>query len=114
MYILLIFFLQTLPPLIFSEPTTHKNPSPRTGPRILVATDYDCEENALHKYVINQVTQCESEPQEIETTNIVATLYSKARATTLTGYKVTATFLEKKVHCSRVSNGNKNRIDHDD
>ena len=27
-----------------------------------------------------------SEPQSIETTNIIATLYSKARATTLTGY----------------------------
>ena len=37
----------------------------------------------LHKHAINQVTQCESEPQELETTNIVATLYTKARATTL-------------------------------
>ena len=34
---------------------------------------------------INQVTQCESEPQAIETTNVISTLYSKARATTLTG-----------------------------
>ena len=65
----------------------------------------------LHKYAINQVTQCESEPQAIETTNIIATLYSKARATTLTRYKFTATFPEKKVHCSQVSNGNKNRLD---
>ena len=44
------------------------------------------------------------EPQEIETTNIVATLYSKARATALTGYKFKTTFSEKKVHCSQVSN----------
>ena len=67
----------------------------------------------LHKHAINQVIQCESEPQAIETTNVVATLYSKARATTLTGYKFTATFSEKKVHCSQVSNGNKNRLEHE-
>ena len=40
-------------------------------------------------------------------------MYSKARATTVTGYKFTATFSEKKVHCSQVSNGNKNRLDHE-
>ena len=45
--------------------------------------------------------------------NLIATLYSKARATTLTGYKLTATFSEKKIHCSQVSNGNKNRLDHE-
>ena len=44
---------------------------------------------------------------------MIATLYSKARATTVTGYKFTATFSEKKVHCSQVSNGNKNRLDHE-
>ena len=49
----------------------------------------------------------------ITTTNIIATLYSIARATTLTGYKFTATFSEKKVHCSQVSNGNINRLDHE-
>ena len=43
--------------------------------------------------------------------NVIATLYSKARATTVVGYKFTATFSEKKVHCSQVSNGNKNRLD---
>ena len=82
----------------------------------MLVTHYDCEENeqkTLHKYAINQVTQCESEPQAIETTNIVATLYSKARSTTLTGCKCTATFSEKKVHCSQVSNGNKNQLDHE-
>ena len=51
-----------------------------------------------------------SEPQEMETTKIIATIYSKA--TTLTGYKFTARFSEKKEHCSQVSNGNKNRLDH--
>ena len=49
----------------------------------------------------------------METTNIVATLYSKARAPTLTGYKFTETISEKKVPCSQVSNGNNNRLDHE-
>ena len=106
----------------FSKPTfsffseQNINPSPRTGPQDLLVTHYDCEENkqkTLQKYAINQVTQCESEPQAIETTNIVATLHSKARLTTLTGYKFTASFSEKKVHCSQVSSGNKNRLDHE-
>ena len=82
----------------------------------MLVTHYDCAENeqkTLHKYAISQVTHCESEPQAIETTSLVATLYSKARSTTLTGYKITATFSEKKVHCSQVSNGNKNRLDHE-
>ena len=69
--------------------------------------------NTQYKYAINQVTQCESEPQPIETTKIIATLYSKARATTLTGYKFTATFYETKVHCSQASIVNKNRLDHE-
>ena len=43
----------------------------------------------------------------------MATLYSKGRATTIKRNKFTATFSEKKVHCSQVSNGNKNRLDHD-
>ena len=40
-------------------------------------------------------------------------MYSKARATTVTGYKFKATFSEKNVHCSQVSNGNKNQLDHE-
>ena len=85
------------------------NPSLRSGPQDLLVTHFDCEENeqkTLHKYAINQVTQCESEPQSIETTNVKAKLYSKARATTLIGYKFTATF-------SQVSNRNTNRLDHE-
>ena len=69
--------------------------------------------NKKHKYALNQVTQCESEPQAIESTNVIATLYSKARSTTLTEYKFTATFSEKKAHCSQVSSGNKNRLYHE-
>ena len=52
--------------LIFSDQNT--NPSPRTGPQNLLVTHYDCEENeqkTLHKYAINQVSQCETEPQAI-------------------------------------------------
>ena len=114
MYILKLITFRHLLFLIFSE--SNQNPSPRTGRQGLLVTHYDCEEyeqKTLHKYAINQVTQCEFEPQAIETTNIVATLYSKARATTLTGYKFTATFSEKKVHCSQVSSGNKNRLDYE-
>ena len=84
MYIFKIITFQDLLILVFSEQNT--NPSPRTGSQDLLVTHYDFEEEkqkTLHKYAINQVTQCESEPQAIETTNIIATLYSKARATTL-------------------------------
>ena len=113
MYILKILTLKHIFFLIFSDQNT--NPSPRTGPQDFLVTFYDCEERTktLHKYAINQVTQCETEPQAKGTTNVIATLYSKARATTVTGYKFTATFSEKKVHCSQVSNGNKNRLDHE-
>ena len=114
MYILKLLTFQHIFFLILSDQNT--NPSPRTEPQNLLVTHYDCEENeqkTLHKYAINQVSQCETEPQAIETTNVIATLYSKARATTVTGYKFTATFSEKKVHCSQVSNGNKNRLDHE-
>ena len=100
--------------LTFSDQNT--NPSPHTGSQDLLVTHYDCQENetkTLHKYAINQVSQCELEPQSIETTIVIATLYSKARATTVIGYKFTATLSEKKVHCSQVSNGNKNRLDHE-
>ena len=88
----------------------------RTGPQDLLVTHYNCEENeqkTLHKYAINQVSQCETEPQAMETTIVIATLYSKARATTVTEYKFIVKFSEKKVHCSQVSNGNKNRLDHE-
>ena len=109
MYILKILTFQHILFLIFSDQNT--NSSLRTGPQDLLVKHYDCEENeqkTLHKYAINQVTQCETEPQAIETTNVISTLYSKARATSVTRYKFTATFSEKKV-----INGNKNRLDHE-
>ena len=114
MYIFKIFTFQHIFFLIFSEQNT--NPSPRTRLQDLLVTHYDCEEieqKTLHENAINQVTQCESEPQAIETTTVIATLYSKTRATTLTSYKFTATFTEKKVHCSQFSKGNKNRLNHE-
>ena len=91
MYILKILIFLQLLFLITSNQNI--NPSSRTGPQYLLVTH--CEENeqkTLHKYAINQVSQCETEPQAIETTNVIATLYSKARATTVIGYKFTATF----------------------
>ena len=103
MYILKLLILQQIFFSMFSDQNT--NPFPRTEPQDLLVTHYDCEENeqkTLHKYAINQVSQCETEPQAIETTNVIATLYSKARATTIAGYKITATFSEKKVHYSQV------------
>ena len=62
MYLLKIFFLKTLSPLVHLEPTSHQNPSPRTGPQDLLVTPFDCEENqqkTLHKHAILQVTHCE-------------------------------------------------------
>ena len=97
MYILKILTFQRVLFLNFSGQNT--NPFPRTGPQDLLVTHYDFEENeqkTLHKYAINQATQCETEPQAIETTNVMATLYSKARATTVTGYKFTQHFPKRK------------------
>ena len=95
MYLLRALFVQIFLSFIFSKPD-HNNPSPRTGLQDLLVTHYDCEENeqkTVSKYAINQVTQCESESQAIETTSIIANIL-KARAKTLTGYKVTAMFSE--------------------
>ena len=79
MYLLKILVFQTL--LFFNlSKLDHNNPSPPTGAQDLLVIHYDCEENeqkTLHKYAINQVTQYRSEPQSIETKNLVATLYSK-------------------------------------
>ena len=80
MYLLKILVFQTLLFFNLSKPD-HNNPSVRTGPQDLIVTYCDCEENeqkTLLKYAINQVTQCESEPKSIETTNIIATLHSKS------------------------------------
>ena len=85
MYLLKILIFQTLFFPNFKE--QKYDPSPRTGPQDLLVTHYDCEENeqkTLHKYAKNQVTQYKSESQAKETTNIIATLYSKGQATTLT------------------------------
>ena len=74
MYILKILTFQHILFLIFFDQNT--NPSPRAGPQDFLVTHYDCEENeqkTLHKYAINQVTQCKTEPQAIETTNVIAT-----------------------------------------
>ena len=54
------------------------------------------EKRTVQKYAINQVTQCETEPQAIETTNVIATLYSKARAAIVTVYKFQQPFPKRK------------------
>ena len=64
MYILKILIFLQLFFLVISNQNI--NPSPRTGPQDLLVTHYDCEENeqkTLHNYAINQVSQCETEPQ---------------------------------------------------
>ena len=48
----------------------------------------------------NFPTNLDDKNSAIETTNIIATLFSKARATALTGYKFTTTFSETKVQSS--------------
>ena len=77
MYLLIAFLIKNLSPLVLLEPILHPNPSPRTGPQDLLITRYDCEDNqqaTLHNYANNQVTQCKTEPQDIESTTIVAKL----------------------------------------
>ena len=96
MYILKILTFQHIFFLIFSDQNT--NPSPRTGPQNLLVTHYDCEENeqnTLHKYAINQVTQCKTVPQAMETTNVRATLYSQIifRSTAANNFLTAATKL---------------------
>ena len=44
---------------------------------------------------------------QLKLENLIATVYSQARASTLIGCKFAATFSEKKVHCSQVSKGKK-------
>ena len=106
MYLSKVFFLKTLSRCTFTT-IFHQNPFPQKAQQDIQVTHYDCEENQqkeLHQYAINHLPHCESEPQEIESKNIVATLYSKARATTLMGYKFITKFSEKKVPCSQDSN----------
>ena len=87
MYLLAVFSIKTLFLLVYLEPINNKNPSPRTGPQDLLVPQYDSEnqQKTKHKYANSQITQCESEPQDIESTTVIATLYSKARPETLTG-----------------------------
>ena len=104
--LLKIFFLQ-IPPIIFSEPKHHKNPSPRTRRHLLV-THYDCEEieqKTLHKYAINQVTQCESEPEEIKK-NYRSYTYFKSPSYNPNRIQFHSKILKEKVHFSQVSNEN--------
>ena len=68
------------------HPQITKTLPPQKGRQDLIASHYDWEdhqEKTPHNYAINQVTECESESQDIESGMVVATLYSIARATAL-------------------------------
>ena len=77
MYMLRLLSKNSFSILVHFEPTNHTSPSPGTEPQELLITHYDCEDHhqkTLLKYAINQITQCETEPQEINSTFLVATL----------------------------------------
>ena len=77
MCLLKVFLINTFSPLVLLEPIPHPNPSHQTRTQDLQVTIYDCEDNqqqTLHNSAINQVTKCESESQDTESTTIVATL----------------------------------------
>ena len=85
MYILKILTFQHIFFLIFSDQNT--NPSPRTGPQDLLVTHYDCEENEQKNtpQICNKSSiTMRNRTTSYKTTNVIATLYSKARATTVT------------------------------
>ena len=55
--------------LVLLESIPHQNPSSRAGPQDLLVRLNDCEKNqqkTLNKYAINQVIQCESGTQDIQ------------------------------------------------
>ena len=54
------------------------------------------QQKTIDKLAINQVTQCESETQNIESRTIVAAIYSKARATNLLGCFTQQSFQKRK------------------
>ena len=89
MYLLIIFSLKSLSFLVHLDPIYHKNPLPEQDHTIsllhIMIVKVTNKQNSFHKYAINQVTQCESEPQYIESTSVIASLYTKGRATTLSG-----------------------------
>ena len=89
MYLLKILILHTLLNFNFSKPD-HNNSSARTGPQELLLTHYYCEENEQKNFFANmQLTKSlnvNPNHNQSKQTNIIVTLYSKARATTLTGY----------------------------
>ena len=116
MYNLTLLSVFSLSVFVILEPSSHNIPSLGTGPQDFRVIQYNCEDHQ-QKHCTNthlirlQVTLREFEPQEIESTNIIATLYSKARAKTFADYKITGKFSEKKVHCSQASNEYRIRLD---
>ena len=97
-------------PTLFSSNLQPEHKSfPRTGPQDLLVTHYDCEENeqkTLHKYATMRNRTTSYRNYKCNSDTLIKSPSSNS-------YKFTATFSEKKVHCSQVSNGNKNRLDHE-
>ena len=78
-----IKLIRAFTPLHEIKPIFCDNSSPRTRSQDLLVPHYACEDNQftpLHKYTINQVTQNEPEPEAVKTTNLIAKLYTEARA----------------------------------
>ena len=102
--------------IFFKQNTNH---SPRRGPQDLLVTHYDCEENEqknatqlCYKASNTMRNRTSSYRNHKYNSNIILKSPSN-NSSTVTGYKFTATFSEKKVRCSQVSNGNENRLDHE-
>ena len=69
MYLFIVFSTKYLSVLVHLEPTNQRKPSFRIEPQDLLVTHYDSEDHQqkiYHKHANNQITQCESEPQDIE------------------------------------------------
>ena len=93
------------------------NPSPRTGPQDLLVTHYDCEENeqkTLHKYAINQVSQCETEPQAIGDHRYNSnTLFTKPEQQQLQVINSQRHFPKRKYIVHKSQTATKTRLDHE-
>ena len=68
----------------------------------------------LHKYAINQVSQCETEPQAIETTNVIAnTLFKSPSNNSYRLLNSQQHSPKRKYTVHKSLTENKNRLDHE-
>ena len=76
--LLIVFLTKTLSPLVLLEPAPQPDPPPEQDHKTSLSHVMIVKiinKKTLHKNAINQITQCESEPLDIESATIVATLY---------------------------------------